>query len=205
MEGKKPHEAMGDAMRAQQDLHPRKSFKSKAGGYNPDGEECCLHYLDQTVAVLARAEDTGGAYGLVLAWCPQGSGPPPHIHTREDEAFLVTEGRINVWVGDDFYDVGPGEYVFMPRGVIHRFEVMAPGVTTIVGIVSPGGQEHMFRLIGTPTTSTELPEPVKGGYPMEKVFDGGRAMGVEFHPEHKGWFERAKKRFGEREPWQKEG
>lgn len=199
MDNKKPHEAMGDLMRAQQDLHPRKTFMCTEVGLNPDGEHCCLHYLDQRVTVLARAQDTGGAYGLVMAWSPQGAGPPPHIHTREDEAFLVIEGRLHVWVGEDFYDAGPGSYVFMPRGVMHRFESVAPGVTTFIGIVSPGGQEKMFRYVGVPTTSKELPGPVHG-YPMNRVFEAGRESGVEFHPEHWGWLKHEKERFGERKP-----
>lgn len=196
MEEKKPHEQMAVAMRAQQDLHPRKSFMTSEGGYNPAGEHCCLQYLNMLVTVLARSEDTGGAYGLVTAKCPQGAGPPPHIHSREDEGFLVMEGRINIWIGDEFYDVGAGSFVFLPRGIMHRFEAVGPGITTLACIVSPGGQENMFRVIGKPTTLASVPGPLVGGFPLEQQKEAGRAVGVEFYPEHWGWIEQAKRRFG---------
>ena len=40
-------------------------------------------------AILAEGEQTGGQYTLVEAFVPPDGGPPPHTHTREDEAFYL--------------------------------------------------------------------------------------------------------------------
>ena len=44
--------------------------------------------------VKARAEDTGGALGVLQGqFFEEGYGPPLHIHSREDESMHVLEGH----------------------------------------------------------------------------------------------------------------
>jgi len=177
---------MAESMRHHQACQHLKPFLTRKGGLNPAGEDTCLHYLDQLVTVYARAQDTGGAYGLLTGDIPQNSGPPPHVHTREDEGFLVMSGRLHVWVGDEFYDVTAGSFVFLPKGVIHWFKAVSPEPTTVVCIVAPGGQEKMFRMVGKPTKETVLPGPL-AEFPIEKLMEAGKATGLTFYPEHNGW------------------
>jgi len=42
-----------------------------------------------------------------------------HHHDREDELFLVVEGRLRMQLRDGNRDLGPGEFVIVPRGVEH--------------------------------------------------------------------------------------
>src|ERR1700754_3843878 len=42
----------------------------------------------------APPEPTAGAFALVEASVPPGGGPPPHLHTREDEAFYLLDGEL---------------------------------------------------------------------------------------------------------------
>jgi mannose-6-phosphate isomerase-like protein (cupin superfamily) len=41
---------------------------------------------------LATGEDTNGKYALFEAIVPPGGGPPPHVHSREEEGFYILEG-----------------------------------------------------------------------------------------------------------------
>src|ERR1041385_7504877 len=43
--------------------------------------------------VKASGRETGGAFCLIEVMVPPQSGPPPHIHQREDEAFYIIEGQ----------------------------------------------------------------------------------------------------------------
>lgn len=65
--------------------------------------------------IRARAEDTGGAVGVLDGrFSEVGYGPPLHVHSREDEGVYVLEGAIRFRVGDDEFVAGPGTWVWQP-------------------------------------------------------------------------------------------
>ncbi|GAA0544003.1 mannose-6-phosphate isomerase-like protein (cupin superfamily) [Rhizomicrobium palustre] len=45
---------------------------------------------------------------------------PWHVHDACEEMFLVWKGRFRVEFRDRIVEMGPGEYVVVPRGVEHR-------------------------------------------------------------------------------------
>ena len=53
---------------------------------------------------LATGEDTDGKYALWEAVVPPGGGPPPHVHSREEEGFYVLEGEITFQVAEERRD-----------------------------------------------------------------------------------------------------
>lgn len=108
------------------------------------------------MTVKARAEDTGGALGLVEGSFYEGFGPPLHVHRREDEGFYVLEGEIRFRRGDDEFVAGPGSLVWGPRGVPHTFKVQPGGARALV-IVMPGGFERMFEEGGVPVRESAEP------------------------------------------------
>ena len=50
-----------------------------------------------------------------------GTEPPPHVHTREHELIYVLDGKLDVYVGSDVFQVGPGECAFLPLGRPHAW------------------------------------------------------------------------------------
>jgi len=53
---------------------------------------------------------------------PPGSNvPPPHSHSANEELVYVLEGRLRYTVGSETRDLGPGETMATPRGVVHAF------------------------------------------------------------------------------------
>lgn len=128
------------------------------------------------VKIKARAEDTGGAFGLVDGSFYQGFGPPLHVHRREDEALYVLEGQIRFRQGDDEFVAGPGGWVWGPRGVPHAFKVESERARALV-IVTPGGFERMFEQGGIPATDSV--EPPAQEYDPEAAAALAKRFGFE--------------------------
>src|SRR5262245_61567134 len=70
---------------------------------------------------LATGEDTNGKYALFEAFVSPG-GPPPHVHSREEEGFYVLEGEITFTIGDKRLVASAGMFANMPVGPPHSFK-----------------------------------------------------------------------------------
>ena len=46
-------------------------------------------------------DDTNGKYALWEAIVPPSGGPPPHVHSREEEGFYILEGEITFTVNGE--------------------------------------------------------------------------------------------------------
>jgi mannose-6-phosphate isomerase-like protein (cupin superfamily) len=103
-----------------------------------------LVFGDAMVVVRIDSEATAGAFTLIEEWTPL-VDTPTHVHEREDELFYVLEGEHVYRVGDDEYRVGPGGFVFAPRGIPHSQRRAVPGVGRQLVLLAPGGLEGFFR------------------------------------------------------------
>ena len=94
---------------------------------------------------LVTGEESGGAYFSMLAVVPPGGGPPPHVHRDEDETFLVLEGRPTFRLGDERVVAGPGDFVNVPRGMVHCFRNLTDAPVRMVLTFTPAGIERFFE------------------------------------------------------------
>jgi mannose-6-phosphate isomerase-like protein (cupin superfamily) len=115
-------------------------------------------YGNSLFEFLIPSEATGGRVSVFRATMPEGFSPPRHIHTREDEVFLVLDGDASFDIDGRRLLAGPGTSVYMPRGVPHTFRVESP-VARMLGIMMPGAFEELFRNLGVPAAERRLPEP----------------------------------------------
>ena len=95
--------------------------------------------------IAAGMDETGGSFALLdYELAPGFAGLPPHIHQREDEAAYVLEGRLLVRIGDREHLVGPGEFVYLPRGIAHTHSNPAPDPVRFLLLLLPAGFERCF-------------------------------------------------------------
>ena len=111
---------------------------------------------------LVTGEESDGAYFAMEALVPPGGGPPPHIHSREDETFYLLEGEIEFRLGDDTLTAGPGDFVNVPRGTVHCFRNAGAETARMVLTFTPAGMERFFEetLEPAPTGAHEVPDNV---------------------------------------------
>jgi len=106
---------------------------------------------------LIAPEQTGNALVLLELTLPKGAEPPPHIHTREDEAFYVLDGEISVTVADSVTLLKKGDALFAPRNVPHSFKILTERAT-LMNLITPGTLWNYFIEFSEPLP--ELPAAV---------------------------------------------
>ena len=94
---------------------------------------------------LVTGEESGGAYFVMEALVLPGGGPPPHIHTREDETYYILEGQIEVLLGEETSIAGPNDFVNVPRGTVHCFRNAGSETARMVLTFTPAGIEKWFE------------------------------------------------------------
>jgi len=72
---------------------------------------------------LATGEDTGGHYALWEAIVPRGGGPPPHVHSREEEGFYVLEGNGAFTLNDVRHPLEKGGTIIIPKNAWHDLRI----------------------------------------------------------------------------------
>jgi quercetin dioxygenase-like cupin family protein len=128
---------------------------------------------------LATGEDTNGKYAMWEAIVPPGGGPPPHVHSREEESFYVLEGEITITVDGERIVATAGMFASMPVGSQHSFTNESDRPAKMLISVVPAGLEQMFFEFGVPLpegTTTALP-PTKDE--IEKLMAIAPRYGLE--------------------------
>lgn len=134
------------------------------------------------VTVKVTSADTGGAYAVFEDLVPPGAGPVPHTHSREDETLFLLEGGLTAWLGGVRYELSPGDFVHMPRGIEHSFRNETARPTRLLLTYTPGGFEQWFVDVGVPvgTDSAAGDGPVIGPADIRMAVAAARRYGVEF-------------------------
>lgn len=124
----------------------------------PPGAGAGTWHLDTLWNWKIPAAATGGAFSLAEQLLPQGSAPPVHRHSREDEAWIVLEGEVAFFLDGQEYVAGAGTYAFGPRGRAHTFLVRS-ATARLATLLLPGAGEQFFHDTGHPAASLTLPPP----------------------------------------------
>jgi quercetin dioxygenase-like cupin family protein len=106
----------------------------------------------------------GGASGESVAVfefdVPAGAKVPiAHSHDAYDETVYGLEGVLTWTVEDTPADVGPGEALFIPRGVVHRFDNPYDVDAKALAVVTPGilGPEYFREVSAIVEAATDGP------------------------------------------------
>src|SRR5260221_3105194 len=100
------------------------------------------------ITVKTDGTSTRDAYSMFEYSVPaRTDGPPPHIHTREDESFICLAGRLDVHLGGEDFVLEHGDYLYLPRDVVHAFRNPYPEESRIISVVSPAGLEGYYQAL----------------------------------------------------------
>ena len=88
--------------------------------------------------------------------------PIAHSHDGYEETIYGLKGVLTFTVDGQKKEIGPGDALCIPRGVVHRFDNPHPADAKMLAIVTPGilGPEY-FREIAAvaKAAATSVPQP----------------------------------------------
>jgi len=152
----------------------------RASRWTASNEGRLLAVAGDVCRILARGEDTDGAFAAFELTVRPGGGPPPHTHSREDELFYVASGIVVFTLGSERRQACAGTLVLAPRGVRHALRNESPDPARLFVQVTPAGLERFFEQVGQ-----ALDDPAQAAPPtieqLEKLIALAPQFGVEIH------------------------
>ncbi|MGY8638289.1 cupin domain-containing protein [Bradyrhizobium sp. 14AA] len=113
---------------------------------------------------LHTKDDTGGSVDVFeMTLQPNARMPIPHYHDRWDETIYGLNG-VSTWMIDGAQtDLGPGESVFIKRGIVHGFTNRSGSPATCLCILSPGvlGPQYFRDMAALLSAGTPDPAQMK--------------------------------------------
>ncbi len=104
-----------------------------------------VNVVGDGIRILLDSKTSGNACMVFEETTPPGSGTPLHRHAKDDEWFFVIEGTAKFVVDGKETVVGPGGFVFTPKGSVHAFVNIGKTPTRMVIGTYPGVLDDAFR------------------------------------------------------------
>jgi quercetin dioxygenase-like cupin family protein len=102
------------------------------------------------------AQDTAGAFCLLVDHPPVGWSLPPHRHLGEAETIHVLRGDFEMQIDGVTSRLSAGQSVHIPRGAIHSGANVGSQPGSRLLLFSPAGMERFFLEAGAPTAHTQI-------------------------------------------------
>ena len=87
--------------------------------YTPPG-----HSKTRNRRLLGPGSSGSNRIEVVLGEIEYGGQADPHTHSESEQAFFVLEGRAHLEIEGESQTVGPGDFIYLPPGILHRVETM---------------------------------------------------------------------------------
>jgi len=129
---------------------PKKGFKIAA---NKDRYQQELMIMGGQFDCKVSAKDSHGELLIYDTHREEKGGPAFHYHRNQDEWFYIISGEFIIKVGEDTFDLKPGDSAFAPRMIPHAFAKVSDGPGQMLVLFQPAGSMedffHQMAKLGT--------------------------------------------------------
>jgi quercetin dioxygenase-like cupin family protein len=135
------------------------------------------------VTFLATGAESHGNCFIAEGILAPGGGPPPHVHHSEDESFYLLEGSATFQAGGQTIHARPGDFIHIPRGVVHSIKNEGTVPARAVVIISPAGptgMQQFFEESFTPATDRSASPPPVTEAIVKRMIAAAARNGLEF-------------------------
>lgn len=138
--------------------------------------------VGDVVVFKAEGKQTNGQYALFEITIEPQAGPPPHIHSREDESFYVLEGEVEFHLDGDTVVATSGTFLQSPKGQRHSFKVTGSQPAKMLCWATPAGIEQFFLEVGTVLDSPSISPPPVTPESIERMVATAPRYGITILP-----------------------
>jgi quercetin dioxygenase-like cupin family protein len=133
---------------------------------------------DKLTFLLTGAQSDGACF-IFEVLVPPGGGARPHIHHREDESFYILQGALTIQAAGRAFHSSPGDFLHLPRGLVHSFKNDGKVDAKMVVTVSPAGLEKFFEESFYPATDRSATLPLVTEELMGRITAAAARNGLE--------------------------
>ena len=101
--------------------------------------------LGERLRIRVTSAQTMQAYSVIEVVADPHNGVPLHIHTEEEEHFIVLDGTLDIAVGNRRWNAAAGSCVTVKRGEPHAWCNPSVRPLHMLVVFSPGRIEGLFR------------------------------------------------------------
>lgn len=146
----------------------------------PAGTAPALYGPGDIYSLLVTGKESNNVFFQFEAIVPEGGGPPPHVHSREDETFYIVSGSLEVLIGDMAYRAKAGDFVYIPRGTVHGFKNVGTGTAVQLVTLSPSGLEEFFQEVFPAVKDRKAASPPITEELIRKMNEAAPKYGIKY-------------------------
>lgn len=124
----------------------------------------------EDIEIEVSSASTGNTFCMFIQTCPPMGGPPPHIHSNEDEVFIPISGEFELWDGERWTALPVGQAGYATRNTLHTFRNAASEPGRLRIICTPGRLDEYLETIS----------PLRMPDDMQKLFGISDEYGIYF-------------------------
>ncbi len=111
---------------------------------------------EQLYTLLGPEGAGNGVFVSLMTEGPVGPAIPKHMHEKVAETFFCLNGAMEMFAGDQFVTLEPGDFLYIPPCTPHSFRLLKNG-TRFIGFLTPGFFEMFFRYLCQPFDGYVVP------------------------------------------------
>jgi quercetin 2,3-dioxygenase len=111
---------------------------------------------DQLYTILGNQTHSNGVFIALLTEGPMGPAIPKHRHEKVTELFHCLNGEMEMFVGEGFLSLEPGDFLHVPPKTPHSFQLKKHD-TRFLGFITPGLFEPFFHYLCDPFDGYRYP------------------------------------------------
>jgi len=105
---------------------------------------------------------------------------PRHTHTREDEAYYVLSGELEVIVGDQVFILRAGDTLIAPRDIPHQLRNSGDVENHYLIMFSPSGFEGFLKATAVPAPDNAVAPTEPPAVAVRNVHELAADYGIQF-------------------------